>query len=70
MLKKCEKKFEKMMKIDFKVAKNFILPKVWVGVRSATTSNWVCACTLIWTCEVRACDPKNGRNSVILEQCV
>ena len=41
--------------------------KVRVRVRSATTSNWVCAhvCvrTLIWTCEVRACDPKNGRNS-------
>ena len=44
---------------------NVILPKV--GVRSATTPNWVCAhvCvrTLIWTYEVRACDPKNGHNS-------
>ena len=41
--------------------------KVRVRVQSATTSNWVCAhvCvrTLIWTCEVRACDQKNGRNS-------
>ena len=48
-----------------KLLKNFFLSKV--RVRSATTSNWVCAhvCvrTLIWTCEVRACDPKNGRNS-------
>ena len=44
-----------------------ILLKVRVRVRSATTSNLVCAhvCvrTSIWTCEVRACDPKNGRNS-------
>ena len=44
-----------------------ILLKVRVRVRSATTSNWACAHvwvrTLIWTCEVHACDPKNGRNS-------
>ena len=43
--------------------KNVTLTKVWVWVRSATTSNWVCVRTLIWTCEVRACDQKNGRNS-------
>ena len=40
-------------------------------VRSATTSNWVCAhvCvrTLIWACEVRACDPKKGRNSHLVK---
>ena len=55
-----EKKLEKLKKF-------FVLPKVRVRVRSETTSNWVCAhvCvrTLIWTCKVRACDPKNRRNS-------
>ena len=58
LLKKWWKKIEKLLK-------NLILPKV--RVRSATTPNWVCAhvCvrTLIWMCELRACDPKNGRNS-------
>ena len=68
MLKNCWKKLEILMKKDRKIAKkNVNLPNVRVRVRSATTSNWVCAhvCvrTLIWTCEVRACDPKKGRNS-------
>ena len=38
-----------------------------VRVRSVTTKELMCAhvCvrTLIWMCEVRACDAKNGRNS-------
>ncbi len=62
-----EKGLKNDEKKNWKIAENFILPEVWVRVRSATTSNWVCAhvCvrTLIWTCEVRACDPKNGHNS-------
>ena len=37
-----------------------------VRVRSATTIKWgcahVCVRTDFWTCEVRACDAKNGRN--------
>lgn len=54
-----EKSFKKWWKKIEKLLKNVILPKV--RVRSATTSNYVR--TLIWTCDVRACDPKNGRNS-------
>ena len=61
MMKNCWKKFEKLMEIDWKIA------EVRVRVQIATTSDWVCAhvCvrTLIWMCEVRACDPKNRRNS-------
>ena len=34
-----------------------------VRVRSATTKELACVGTLIWTCEVRACDAKNRRNS-------
>ena len=52
LLKNCWKHTENLLK---KYWKNVTLPKVWVQVRSATTSNW--------TCEVRACDPKKGRNS-------
>ena len=52
------------MKKDRKIAKkNVNLPNMRVRVQSATTSNWVCVRTLIWTCEVRACDPKKGRIS-------
>ena len=55
------------MKKDGKNDGNVILPMVRVGVQSATTPNWVyahvCARTLIRTCEVRACDPKNCRKS-------
>ena len=64
LLKNCWKHTENLLK---KYWKNVTLPKVRVRVRSATTSNWTCAhvCvrTLNWTCEVRACDPKKGRNS-------
>ena len=63
MLKNCWNKFEKMMKKDWK----FAVISRKVRVRSATTSNWMCPhmCvrTLIWTCKVGACDPKNSRNS-------
>ena len=27
----------------------------------------MCVRTEIWTCEVRACDPKKGRNSYLVE---
>ena len=44
-----------------------VFKKVRVRVRSATTKELACAhaCVraLIWTCEVRACDAKNRRNS-------
>ena len=47
--------------------------RVQVRVRSATTKELECAhmCvqTYIWTCDVRACDAKNGRNSHLGDYC-
>ena len=60
---------KKLLKKDLKIAEKHYFTKS-AGAGAKCDHFKLGVRTLIWTCEVRACDPKNGRNSHLVKTMV